>query len=178
MPEIEVRPAIATDLPYLMAIDHRYRTEYVWQMDLQIDPAEINLKFRKTRLPRAVRHDYPRNHERLADEWTHRSGLLVALHDGKPMGYISLMVGVIPDTTLVTDLAVVLHLRRQGIGTAMVRASILWGKKLGLRRLMVTLQTKNYPGIHFCEKHGYVFSGFNDHYYPNGDIALFFTLRI
>ena len=68
--------------------------------------------------------------------------------------------------------------RRLGIGTAMLQASILWGRKNGLSKLMAPVQTKNYPGIRFCQKFGFVFSGFNDHYYPNRDIALFFSLRI
>jgi ribosomal protein S18 acetylase RimI-like enzyme len=175
MPEIEVRPAIATDLPYLMAIDHRYRTEYVWQMDLQMDPTEINLKFRKTRLPRAVRHDYPRDPDRLADEWTHRSGMLVALHDGKPMGYISMMVGVIPDTALATDLAVVNHLRRQGVGTALILAAQDWAEHHSCKNLWIEMQSKNYPAICLAQKLGYEFCGYSDRYYPNQDIALFFT---
>jgi GNAT superfamily N-acetyltransferase len=68
--------------------------------------------------------------------------------------------------------------RRQGLGAAMLKAGTLWGRKRGLKRLMVAVQTKNYPGIRFCEKFGFVFSGYNDHYYPNRDIALFFSLRI
>jgi GNAT superfamily N-acetyltransferase len=68
--------------------------------------------------------------------------------------------------------------RRRGIGTAMLRASRLWARKRGLRRLMIALQTKNYPAICFCERNGMSFCGFNDRYYANRDIALFFTARI
>jgi hypothetical protein len=40
-------------------------------------------------------------------------------------------------------------------------------------------QTKNYPGILFSQANGMVFCGFNDRYFSNGDIAVFFsqTLR-
>ena len=68
--------------------------------------------------------------------------------------------------------------RRRGIATAMLEASKLWARKEGLQRLMVSVQTKNYPAICFCEKNGFAFCGYNDRYYKNRDIALFFTLWV
>ena len=43
-----------------------------------------------------------------------------------------------------------------------------------LRRLIVETQTKNYPAIQFLLKRGLVFCGYNDLFYPNQDIAIFF----
>ena len=40
---------------------------------------------------------------------------------------------------------------------------------------MFETQTKNYPAICFYRKHRFVFCGFNDRYYTNQDIALFFA---
>jgi hypothetical protein len=37
------------------------------------------------------------------------------------------------------------------------------------------MQSKNYPAVHMAMKLGYEFSGYQDHFYANGDIALFFT---
>lgn len=175
MPEIQIRPAIATDVNYLMALDHHFRTEYVWQMEIDTDPNKIDVQFRRTRLPRAVRHPYPRDPEGLADNWTHRSGLLVAVHDGNPVGYIALMVEVIPKTALATDLAVALRMRRQGIGTALVLAALDWAAHHQCRQLWLEMQSKNYPAIAMAQKLGFDFCGYSDHYYPNQDIALFFT---
>jgi ribosomal protein S18 acetylase RimI-like enzyme len=175
MPEIEVRPGNASDLPYLTALDHRYRTEFVWQMDLEVDQTQINVNFRKTRLPRAVRHEYPRDPQALVDEWTQRSGLLVAVLDGSPVGYISMMVGVIPSTALVTDLAVMLRMRRRGIGTALVMAAQDWAQHHQRRQIWLEMQSKNYPSICLAQKLGYEFCGYSDRYYPNQDIALFFV---
>ena len=175
MPEIQVRPAIATDLPFLMKIDHRYRTDFVWQMDLQMDQSDIDVRFRKTRLPRAVRHDYPRDPETLADDWTHRSGLLVALNEGTPIGYVGMMLGIIPQTALASDLAVANRFRRRGVGTALVLAAEDWSAHHRARQMWLEMQSKNYPAINFAQKMGYEFSGYSDRYYPNQDIALFFA---
>ncbi|MBN1937364.1 MAG: GNAT family N-acetyltransferase [Anaerolineae bacterium] len=81
-------------------------------------------------------------------------------------------------TGWITHLIVDRPYRKRGIGTALLKASVAWGKSKKLERLMIAVQTKNYPAISFCEKHNLLFCGFNDHYYVNRDIALFFTLRI
>lgn len=175
MPEIEVRPAIATDMPYLAKLDHGYKTEYVWQMDLQLSASQIDVHFRRTRLPRAVRQEYPRDPQALIDTWTHRSGVLVAIHDGRPVGYISLMVAIVPGTALATDLAVGKALRRRGIATALVLAAEDWASHQDCRQMWLEMQSKNYPAICLAHKLGYEYCGYSDRYYANQDIALFFT---
>ena len=43
---------------------------------------------------------------------------------------------------------------------------------------MIPLQTKNDPAIRLVSSLGYAFSGFIDHYYNNGDVALLYTLTL
>ena len=175
MPAIEVRPAIASDIPYLMEFDHSYSTEFVWQMEIQLEPDRIGVAFRKTRLPRLVRQEYPLDPQRLADEWTQRSAVLVAIHESVPVGYATLMMGLVPDSALVADLAVVRRLRRQGIGTALVLAAQDWAMHHRGCQILLVMQSKNYPAICLAQKMGYDFCGYSDRYYPNADIALFFS---
>jgi len=52
MPEIEVRPALTTDLSALAEIDHSCTTDYVWQMDRMVDVSQLSISFREIRLPR------------------------------------------------------------------------------------------------------------------------------
>ena len=60
MPAIEIRPAVVNDLPFLSAIEHSFETLYTWQMDRNIDEAQVMINFREIRLPRPVRVEYPR----------------------------------------------------------------------------------------------------------------------
>jgi len=41
--------------------------------------------------------------------------------------------------------------------------------------MMLEMQAKNHAGISLARKLGYDFCGFNDHYFANHDIAVFFT---
>ena len=178
MPEIEIRPAVAQDIPSLVAIDHSYTTDHVWQMEIQSEEGVTGISFREIRLPRSVRVEYPHRIDTLADEWTQRAGLLVALLEDEPVGYISLMLNVAPLTAWVRDLAVVRRLHRQGIGSTLVLAGQELGSNLGCRRMVLEMQPKNYALIHLARKLGFDFCGYNDRYYTNHDIGLFFAKSI
>jgi GNAT superfamily N-acetyltransferase len=65
--------------------------------------------------------------------------------------------------------------RRHKIGGSLLRTARNWARQQQLKRLMAELQTQNYPGILFCQRMGLAFSGFNDQYLPDRDIALFFS---
>jgi len=175
MPEIEIRPAIASDIPALMAIDPTYTSDFVWQMEISVEDSQVSVSFREIRLPRSVRVEYPRSVQALAEGWTERHGLLVALLQGEPVGYVSLMLNIAPHTAWVTDLAVVRRLRRQGIGSALLLAAQEWGENHACRRILLELQPKNHAAIHMAQKLGFDFCGYNDLYYTNHDIALFFA---
>jgi ribosomal protein S18 acetylase RimI-like enzyme len=68
--------------------------------------------------------------------------------------------------------------RRQGFGSRLIKAARRWALEQNLLQLMLEIQTKNHPAISFAQKHGFQFCGYNERYYPNGDIALFFSLSV
>jgi ribosomal protein S18 acetylase RimI-like enzyme len=175
MPEIEIRPAVDTDIQTLMEIEHNFSSDYVWQMDFRQDDGEIMVVFREVRLPRSVQVMYPRDHSNLADNWDRRDGLLVAELEKEVVGYISLTNNSTLKTTWATDLAVVRRLRRQGIGSALVIAAQEWATQNSSRRLILEMQPKNFPAIQLVTKLGFELCGYNDHYFANHDIALFFS---
>lgn len=175
MPAIQVRPVIFTDISALVAIDHSYTSEYVWQMDLQDEAGQVKITFNRRRLPRSMRVEYPRPSQYLAEIWNKKPGLLVAeLQGGEPVGYVNLTDHVIPRTTQVTDLAVSPRMRRQGIGKALLIAAEDWAVHRGNVQLIVELQSKNHPAVSLLSHLGYEFCGYSDRYYANQDIALFF----
>jgi GNAT superfamily N-acetyltransferase len=177
MPEIEIRPAIASDIPLLAALDHSYTSDYVWQMDIQQEEGQVGLSvsFRQMRLPRSARVDYPRDPQTLLEDWSRRPGLLAAILEGEPVGYVSLATHVAPLTSWATDLIVVRRLRHHGIGSALLLAAQEWARLHDSLRLVIEMQPKNYPAICLAQKLGFDFCGYNDRYYANHDIALFFA---
>jgi ribosomal protein S18 acetylase RimI-like enzyme len=155
-------------------LDHSYTTDRVWQMEAREGDGVVTTTFRVARLPREMRVDYPRGADDLAGGWQQRDGFLVAGDYGRVYGYVALNARVEHGIAWVGDLAVDRPWRRRGIGTALLQAAAQWGRDHDLVRLVIGVQTKNYPAIQLCQSRGLTFCGYNDHYWPNQDIALFF----
>lgn len=178
MAGIDVRSLMMTDVAALVALDHSYHTESVWQMTIEPGERETITRFRELRLPRSMRVEYPRPYENLADEWKSRPALLVAERESEVLGYINLTREAIPGNVLAVDLVVGRRYRRQGVGSALVRAAQTWAGEEGLTQLMLEMQSKNHPAICLAGKLGFEYCGYNDRYYPNRDIALFFARSV
>ena len=175
MAKIDIRPTISTDIPKMISLDHNYATGHVWQMTLDLTDLQTQVSFREVRLPREVHVNYPRIPRRLLDDWTKRDLLLLAEEDGIVRGYISVRLGLAPASAWVEDLAVDRIYRRNGIASALVLAAQDWCGKKGIHRLTLEMQPKNYPAIQFAYKLGFEFSGYNDQYYRDQEIAIFFS---
>lgn len=175
MPKVEIRPAAIADFPALVNIDHGYKTHYVWQMDLHQDEGQTGVTFREIRLPRPVRVEFPRPYQELFTQAGPNSVILIGSCDGTPAGYIHVSTDLAPTTAWVLALAVTEERRRQGIARSLVVAAQDWARMRHLRRMVLEIQSKNLPAIRMAQKLGYEFSGYNDHYYSNQDIALFFS---
>jgi GNAT superfamily N-acetyltransferase len=177
MAEIQVRAVTQEDLPSLAALDPGYSTDYVWQMDMREDPdRSIHVSFRPVRLPRPMRVATAHDPERLADGWNRRACFLVAEQDGHLKGYLNLTLATERETAWVADCVVERRFRRSGVGSVLLASAAQWARVNRLKRLILEMQSKNYPGICFAQKHGLTFCGYNDRYYPNQDVALFFGM--
>jgi RimJ/RimL family protein N-acetyltransferase len=170
----EIRPASASDISRLVALDHSCLSDYVWQLELRREPGQAIANFREVRLPRSIKVSYPRNPVSLADEWMRRDVVLVALYDGTPIGYICATAEQASAVAWVTDLVVSTEQRRKGAASALVTAIQDWAQERGVRRLILEMQSKNQAYIRLAQKFGYEFCGYNDQYYPTQDVALFF----
>jgi GNAT superfamily N-acetyltransferase len=177
MPKINVRPAIADDIPQLVRLEHNYETDFVWQMDFRPsgDQKQVSTSFRRIRLPRTQRVEYPRAPKSLLVDWTSRSAVLVASMDIGTIGYISLDLNHSPSTCWTTDLVVARPFRRKGVATALVLSALEWGSNHASRQLVLEFQLKNHAGIELAQKFGFDFCGYNDRYFDNNDIAIFFA---
>jgi GNAT superfamily N-acetyltransferase len=158
-----------------MAIDHSCLSDYVWQLELRREPGQVTSTFREVRLPRTIQVVYPRNPMSLADEWTRRDLVLVALDEQMPIGYVTATADRAAVVAWVTDLVVAPENRRKGAAAELLTAAQAWAMERGVQRLILEMQSKNQPCIRLAQKFGYEFCGYNDQYYPTQDVALFFA---
>ena len=170
---IEIRPAVATDLPRLMGMNHSVMSDYVWQLDLHRENGQVSVNLREVRLPRPVSVPYPRNPFALADEWQFKDVILVAV-DSNAFGYACVVEHSAATVAWVTDLVVSPDQRRRGIGSLLLKSAQDWAVEHGSHMIIFETQAKNQPAIRMAQKAGLEFCGYNDHYYVNQDVALFF----
>lgn len=170
-----IKSAELVDLNQCMLIDPAYVTEYVWQMYLERAEAGTTIAFRTVKLPRPMPVHYPRDTDYLLENWQRGECFLVADEGGEIRGYLDMTVEAWHQTGWINNLVVAKEYRRRGIGTALMKAALRWAEERNLRTIILETQTKNYPAISFYQKHGFLFCGFNDHYYATQDIALFFA---
>jgi ribosomal protein S18 acetylase RimI-like enzyme len=175
---MDVRPATLSDLNACLSLDHDCMTDHVWQMKAQEEKSGMSVEFRTVRLPRRMRATYPRDLEQLVEDWQRGEGFFAVELDGQVRGYVDVLADHWQQVGWVPNLAVDRDYRRRKIGTMLVRQALHWAKAQGLPALLVEATTKNYPALCLYQKLGFKFCGFNDHYYPNQDIALFFVQRV
>jgi ribosomal protein S18 acetylase RimI-like enzyme len=59
-----------------------------------------------------------------------------------------------------------------------MRVAASWANAHNVDRIIAETQTKNYPAICLYQHLGYSFCGFNDRYFLNQDIAVFFCTSV
>lgn len=170
-----IRPATAADIDDCRLLLHDYRTDHVWQMKVQESGSQVAIAFQEVRLPRHMEAAYPRDLEQLAEDLQRGEGFFVAEVDGEVRGYVDLLAAPWQVMVHAVNLAVDQRYRRRGIGTALMREARQWAVAQGARAILAEMTTKSYPAISFYRKLGFEFCGFNDRYYTNQDIALFFV---
>jgi ribosomal-protein-alanine N-acetyltransferase len=172
---IQIRPATATDIPRLIAFDHTVSSESVWQLELRRDAVDQTVaSFREVRLPRPSAVSFPYDPRALSDEWNKKSLIEVALVDDIPVGYACAQERAPSSVAWVTDLVVDAPHRRHGAASALLVSAQNWALGRSHRYLILEMQSKNLPMIRLAQRFGYEFSGYNDHYFPTQDVALFF----
>ncbi len=163
------------DLAACLALDADYETDYVWQVNQQEEEEQITTTFRQVRLPRSMRVRYPAWGEELLGN-QERGDLILVASDGAEMcGYVDQQC--LPDQGLawVHHLIVAPTHRHTGVGHALLTRAMQEGHREGMAKMMAAVQSKNYPAISFLLHRGFTFCGYNERYYRNQDIALYFA---
>jgi len=172
-----IRDGLESDIAACLQLDHHYETDLVWQMTVDEKPGHWQIGFLNQHLPRTLETEYIANERRLRLALPTEQCFLVAVtrETSEPLGYLTMRNDPVYGIARIHDLVVSLPYRRQHIGTRLLTIARQWAKERGLNRLMIEAATQNFPAIVFAQQNGFTFSGYNDHYFPNQDIAVFFS---
>ncbi len=176
---MEIQPAELPDLNLCYQMSKSYHTDYVWQMQSRETDHTVNIQFDIVRLPRSMQVQYPRTPDELLEHWEQEQCFFVVRKiTGEFMGFVDALSRPWENLVWIFNLAVDQRYRRQGVATALLKTVTKWAIAHNQTRLMLEMQTKNYPAIRFAHKHGFQYCGYNERYYTNGDITLFFSRNL
>ena len=163
------------DLTTCLQLDGSYETDHVWQVVQQQSGDEVVTHFREVQLPRTVSVRYPAWSEALLLHQQRGDLILVASEATEIRGYINLENQPDQGIAWLHHLIVAPEARRKGIGTALLNRGITHARQSGLTHLMTVVQSKNHPAVKFLGRHGFRFCGYNEQFYRNRDIGLYFV---
>ncbi len=174
MAKIEIRQAVSRDINSAIVLDHMVDTDYVFQLDQKRDESLLQIQFRRIQLPRSMTLAYPIDQYELKNNWQLHDVFLVALLDGKIVGFISGIRADTPATLKIMDIVVDRFVRRQGIATALLMAVLTWGDDHDIKHYVTHISPKNHAGLSLLRKIGFIFCGYNENHYPGKQMAFYF----
>ena len=179
-----IRRGDEADLVACRALDHAYSTQHVWQLAVQEESGGRTLRFQRVRLPRPLEVENTPNYIQLLQSIHAPQQLLVAEERvggaARVLGYLTLIHEQALALTRVTQLVVTRTRRGAGIGNGLLVAAATstradTGGRSPNHRMRIETQSTNYPAIRFCQRCGFAFCGYDEQFYANGEIAVFFS---
>lgn len=178
IPNLNIRDAIAEDIQICANFDAGYITEYVWQMQLKAGEWSHGVEFTRLRLPREMTVPFPFRPTEISAMLYRAQYMLVATHGDEIIGFVAGGVETWRQLLNIDVLLVHTKSRRRGVAKALLGAVRAFAVENGATRIDFSVQTKNDPAIKLARGQGAILCGYNDRLYPNGDIALLYTVKL
>lgn len=179
-----IRQGSETDLVSCRALDHSFSTQHVWQLTVRDESDSPTIRFHQVRLPRPLDFEnLPQ--QALLQQATQPPQLMLVAEErvggaARILGYLTLIPEEAQALFRVTHFVVTRTRRGEGIGSNLLSAAETCSRAMaenqaGARRIRIETQSTNYPAIRYLLRSGFVFCGYDEQYYANGEIAVFFS---
>ena len=175
---IEVRKAAMTDGPILSRINLDFESAAVYRACMEETDDFFTAEFQRVKLPKRDDITFQRVAPGVLETYVRNDEVIVATIENRIVGYLHLDTAPGWHTMRLALGGVPPIRRRNGIGTALLKSAESIAAQRELKRIAVMIQAKNEPAIRFIRKNGYAFSGYEEFYFPNLEIALIFTKMI
>ncbi len=187
---MHIRPMTAPDVERLTEIDANFESSIYLDVIKNVDG--LNVTWRLTERPLAspfvcTDFDFDEQERRNVRQRLETGDGLWLVVEDKRTGHLVGMVDVRRqawrDAGLVWNIAIDRACRGQGLGSRLMKWVIEWGRREGLRAIILETQTNNWFACRFYRRFGFELTGIDDHYYTNHDgankeVAIFWTYEL
>ncbi len=178
MPEIEIQLANMVDYPLIRKIDLGFESNYVWKSQIDDDLDAYTIVLQKIKLPKTIHVPFQAGDETALENMVKRNEVFVARYEKQVIGFVHLDRDLVNNRIEIKTGGVKPEYRRKGIGTAILNGIQEMARQNEIARIVMTVQAKNDPAIRFLMSKGYQFCGYQEFFFPNLEIALFFSKNI
>jgi ribosomal protein S18 acetylase RimI-like enzyme len=173
---MQIRPAVASDLPGLDEIDGTIVSSEYLHLDRTGEGTDVSWKLaeRPLREKRTLPNRLGDERQFLVKQITTGADegvVLVAEHDAVPVALLVAQFEAAYGTIHVHDLRVDFDQRREGLATAMMYQVIAHARERGLRAVAADSTTDNVPAARFLLKLGFDISGLDARRFTNHDLV-------
>lgn len=178
MAEIEVRMANPDDLPVLKEMRLDFDSDYVWKSQMIEDLDTYSVSLQNIRLPKTIHVGFQVPDAARLEQMVMRREILCAERENRVVGYLRLEQDENPNRLMMKTGGVHEDFRRRGIMKTMLRVVQDMALRNHFNQLVVTVQAKNDPAIRLLNSQGFHFCGYQEFFFVNLEIALFYSKNI
>ena len=178
MAEIEIGAATLDEFPQIAQMDLSFESDYVWKTQMLEGLGSFESSFQRIRLPKTIRVSFQAYSTANMENLIRQRQVLSVRYEDKVIGYIRLEQDETVNRLILKTGGVTPEYRNKGVGTVLLDRITEIARNNSIRSLICMVQAKNDPAIHFLMARGFIFCGYQEFFFRNMEIGLFFSKNI
>lgn len=178
MAEIEIGAATLDEMPQIAQIDLSFESDHVWKTQMLEGLDSFESSFQRIQLPKTIRVSFQAYSSVNLEALIRQREILVVRYEEKVIGYVRLEQDETVNRLILKTGGVMPEYRNKGVGTVLLDRVCEIARHNRIRSLVCMVQAKNDPTIHFLMARGFVFCGYQEFFFRNMEIGLFFSKNI
>ena len=178
MAEIEIGAATIDEYPQIASMDLSLESDHVWKTQTLEEFESFEASFQRIRLPKTIRVSFQAYSAANLESLIVHQEILSVRYEEKVIGYLRLEQDETANRLVLKTGGIMPEYRNKGIGSVLLTRVMEIAHHNNLRSIVCMVQAKNDPAIHFLLSHGFVFCGYQEFFFRNMEIGLFFSKNV
>lgn len=159
-------------------MDLSFESDYVWKTQTLEEYESFESSFQRIRLPKTIRVSFQAYNSANMETLIRNREILSVRYDDRVIGYVRLERDETVNRLMLKTGGIMPEYRNKGVGSVLLDQVTEIARHNSLRSIVCMVQAKNDPAIHFLLSHGFVFCGYQEFFFRNMEIGLFFSKNV
>ena len=178
MADIEIGTATLDEMPQIAQMDLSFESDYVWKTQMLEGFDTFESSFQRIRLPKTIRVSFQAYSAANLETLIRQNSIISVRYEDQLIGYVRLERDETVNRLVLKTGGIMPEYRNKGVGTVVLDRVCEIAKINKIRSVVCMVQAKNDPAIHFLLARGFVFCGYQEFFFRNMEIGMFFSKNI